>query len=100
LLSPSPKRSDDAARGTLRAAQASRVTLSLVKPRHRLFVEHYLIDLDGGQAAIRTGCNKDANCRAVMLLRRPAVRIAIGEAMAARAARTGSAPSVCLKNML
>jgi phage terminase small subunit len=58
-------------------------------PRQRLFVEHYLIDLDGRAAAIRAGYTPAAaTVRAAKLLRRPAVAQAVAAAMARRAART------------
>lgn len=61
-----------------------------LNPRQRLFIEHYLIDLDGRAAAIRAGYVAEAaTVRAAKLLRRTDVRAAIGAAMAARAARTG-----------
>ncbi|HVA12071.1 MAG TPA: terminase small subunit [Stellaceae bacterium] len=60
-----------------------------LKPRHRLFIDQYLIDLNGKEAAIRVGyAPSDAHSRAARLLRRPEVKAAIGAAMAARAART------------
>lgn len=60
-----------------------------LNPRQRLFIEHYLIDLDGRAAAIRAGyAASDAHVRAARLLRRPDVKAAIGAGMAARAART------------
>lgn len=60
-----------------------------LNPRQRLFIEHYLIDLDGQAAAIRAGyAPSNAQVRAARLLRRADVKAAIGAAMAARAART------------
>lgn len=60
-----------------------------LNPRPRLFIEHYLIDLDGQAAAIRAGYTpSNASSRAARLLRRADVKAAIGAAMAARAART------------
>lgn len=59
-------------------------------PRHLLFVEHYLIDLNGKEAAIRAGYTPEAaTVRAAKLLRRPGVRHAVAAAITARAARTG-----------
>jgi phage terminase small subunit len=59
-------------------------------PRQAFFVEHYLIDLNGKEAAIRAGyVPRAATVRAAKLLRRPAVRQAVATAMAARAARSG-----------
>jgi phage terminase small subunit len=58
-------------------------------PRQRIFVEQYLIDLNGKEAAIRAGYTPSAaKVRAAKLLRRPPVREAVAAAMAARAART------------
>jgi phage terminase small subunit len=59
-------------------------------PRQAFFVEHYLIDLNGKEAAIRAGyVPRAAKVRAAKLLRRPGVRQAVAAAMAARAARSG-----------
>ena len=59
-------------------------------PRQRVFVEQYLVDLNGKEAAIRAGYTPDAaTVRAAKLLRRVPVRQAVAAAMAARAARTG-----------
>src|SRR6185437_3980436 len=60
--------------------------------RQALFVEHYLIDLNGKEAAIRAGYVPGAaKVRAAKLLRCLAVRRAVAPAMAARAARSGIA---------
>jgi phage terminase small subunit len=62
-----------------------------LNPRQRLFVEHYLIDLNGKEAAIRAGyAPEGAAVRAAKLLRRPSVRGAVAAAMAARAARSAT----------
>ena len=59
-----------------------------LNPRQGLFVEHYLIDLNGKAAAMRAGYTPAAaTVRAAKLLRQPAVRQQIAAAMAARAAR-------------
>ena len=61
-----------------------------LNPRQRVFVEQYLVDLNGKEAAIRAGYTRDAApVRAAKLLRRLPVRQAVAAAMAARAARTG-----------
>lgn len=66
---------------------------AVLNPRQRLFVEEYLIDLSGKEAAIRAGYTPAAAAvRAAKLLRRPAVRQAVAVAMAARAARTAITP--------
>ena len=58
-------------------------------PRQRRFVEEYLIDLNGRQAAIRAGYSKkSASGIAYRTLRTPQVAAALAEAQAARAART------------
>jgi phage terminase small subunit len=60
-----------------------------LNPRQVLFVEEYLIDLNGKEAAIRAGYTREAAAvRASKLLRRPAVRQAVAAAMAARAERS------------
>ena len=61
-----------------------------LNPRQAFFVEQYLIDLNGKEAAIRAGYGREAaKARAAKLLRRPAVRRAVAAAMAARVGRTG-----------
>jgi phage terminase small subunit len=62
-----------------------------LNPRQVLFVEEYLIDLNGKEAAIRAGYTPEAAAvRASKLLRRPAVRQAVATAMAARCERSGA----------
>jgi phage terminase small subunit len=63
-----------------------------LNPRQRLFVEQYLVDLNGKAAAIRAGYARDPAVRAARLLRRADVKAAIAAAMAARAGRTGVTP--------
>jgi phage terminase small subunit len=58
-------------------------------PRQRRFVEEYLIDLDARAATRRAGYSPRTKATPHNLLRNPAVARAIGEAMAARAERTG-----------
>jgi phage terminase small subunit len=61
-----------------------------LNPRQLLFVEEYLVDLNGKEAAIRAGYAAEAAVvRAAKLLRRTGVRQAVAIAMAARAERTG-----------
>jgi phage terminase small subunit len=61
-----------------------------LNPRQSFFVEQYLIDLNGKEAAIRAGYAPEAaGVRAAKLLRRAKIRAAVAAAMAARAARTG-----------
>ena len=60
-----------------------------LNPRQRRFVEEYLIDLDGKRAATRAGYSSHNRAAPYRLLRYPEVARAIGDAMAARAKRTG-----------
>jgi len=58
-------------------------------PRNHRFLDEYLVDLNGTQAAIRAGYKPgEARNRAVRLLRDPSVSAALKRAMAQRAART------------
>jgi phage terminase small subunit len=60
-----------------------------LNPRQVFFVEQYLIDLNGKEAAIRAGYSRTrAAARGYGLLRLTEVRAAIADAMARRAART------------
>jgi phage terminase small subunit len=60
-----------------------------MSPRQRRFIDEYLVDLNGTQAAIRAGyAPKRASNSAWRLLRRPAIAAAVHEAMAARETRT------------
>jgi phage terminase small subunit len=79
--------------GTWRAGQGGLMStssqLTRLTPRQLIFVEEYLIDLSGKEAAIRAGyVPSAAKVRASKLLRRPPVRQAIAAAMAARVARS------------
>lgn len=57
--------------------------------RQRLFVEEYLVDLNGKRAAIRAGYSqKNTASIACTLLKQPKVAAAVREAMDARAKRT------------
>ena len=58
--------------------------------RHQIFVQEYLVDLNGRNAAIRAGYPAQrATLRASELLRRPEIAAAVQSAMDARAARCG-----------
>lgn len=58
-------------------------------PRQQRFVEEYLVDLNGTQAAVRAGFSKrTANEQSVRLLAHDGIRAALTAAMAARSART------------
>lgn len=57
--------------------------------RHQQFVDEYLIDLNGTQAAIRAGYRaRTAQKQAYQLLGRPDIQAAVSEAQASRSART------------
>ena len=58
-------------------------------PRRRRFVDEYLIDLDARSAARRAGFAPRTKSYATRLMRDPDIARAIGDAMAARARRTG-----------
>lgn len=59
-------------------------------PKQQRFVEEYLIDLNGTQAAIRAGYSpKSADVHCTRMLGNASVRHAVDTAMAARSARTG-----------
>ena len=61
-----------------------------VTDKQKRFVEEYLIDLNATQAAIRAGYSlKDPGKHAYMILRTPAVRTAVDQAIAERSRRTG-----------
>lgn len=61
-----------------------------LSPRHRRFVEEYLLDLNASQAAVRAGYKeKSARFTAAELLARPDVQEAISVAQAARSEATG-----------
>lgn len=58
-------------------------------PRHRLFVEEYLVDLNGKQAAIRAGYKpSEAASRASKLLARADIKAAVRHSMEERIDRT------------
>jgi len=64
-------------------------TRMALTPRQRRFVEEYLIDLDATHASRRAGYSPRTKATPHKLLRNPEVARAIGDAMAARAKRTG-----------
>lgn len=58
-------------------------------PKERVFVDEYLVDLNGTQAAIRAGyASKSARVTASQLLTKPNIQAAVQQAFAARSART------------
>lgn len=58
-------------------------------PRKQRFVDEYLIDTNAHRAAIRAGYSRRSRSYPERLMREPEIVAAIGEAMAARAERTG-----------
>jgi phage terminase small subunit len=60
-----------------------------LNPRQWRFVEEYLIDLDAKHAAIRAGYSPLTKATPHKLLRNPEIARAIGDAIVARAKRTG-----------
>jgi phage terminase small subunit len=61
----------------------------MLTPKQARFVEEYLIDLNGKQAAVRSGYSaKSAEVQASRLLRNTAIQAALGAAMQARSQRT------------
>lgn len=70
-------------------------------PKQRRFVEEYLVDLNGAQAAIRAGYSpKTAREQASQILSRSNVQAAIKEEMAKREKRTGIKADYVLKNLV
>lgn len=60
-----------------------------LNPQRRRFVEEYLVDLNGTEAAIRAGYSRrSAKAQASQLLAVPEVQAAVSEAQASRSART------------
>lgn len=68
--------------------------------RHQQFVDEYLIDLNGTQAAIRAGYSaRTAQKQAYQLLARPDVQTAVSAAQASRSARTKVTADVVLEHL-
>lgn len=64
--------------------------MAKLREKQQLFVDEYLIDLNGTQAAIRAGYSaKTANEQASRLLANVSIQQAISEKMAERSKRTG-----------
>lgn len=60
-----------------------------LNPQRRRFVEEYLVDLNGTEAAIRAGYSaKSAKAQASQLLAVPEIQAAVSEAQASRSVRT------------
>jgi phage terminase small subunit len=72
-----------------RAARAPKNTLPELTQKQAIFIEEYLIDLNGAQAAIRAGYSPNtAKEQAFDLLTRPHIKAALSKAMEARVSRT------------
>lgn len=70
--------------------EAEPASPSALTPRQRRFVDEYLVDLNGTQAAIRAGYSESgANVQAVRLLSNVTIEAAIQEASEARQRRLG-----------
>lgn len=68
---------------------AASMAAKKLEPKQQRFVEEYLIDLNGTQAAIRAGYSpKGANSKAAQLLAKVSIQEAIVEAQQQRAKRT------------
>lgn len=64
--------------------------MAKLREKQQLFVDEYLIDLNGTQAAIRAGYSaKTANEQASRMLTKVSIQQAISEKMAERSKRTG-----------
>ena len=71
-------------------APAAPVVSPGLEPRQQRFVDEYLLDLNGTQAAIRAGYSaKTAAEQSYDLLRKPQIAAAIADARAAQQVRTG-----------
>ncbi|MGS1116009.1 terminase small subunit [Castellaniella sp. UC4442_H9] len=63
--------------------------MAKIPPKQRRFIEEYLKDLNGTQAAIRAGYSeRSAKQQAEALLSKPHIQAAVSEAQAARSKRT------------
>jgi phage terminase small subunit len=69
-------------------------------PRQQRFVEEYLCDLNGKQAAIRAGYSpKTAEVQAAQTLRIPKVQAALSAALARRSQRTAITQDTVLREL-
>ena len=67
----------------------TKINRPVLPPRHRLFVDAFLVSLNGAKAARDAGYSgKSAKFSGHELLQRPEIKAAITEAMARRSART------------
>lgn len=69
-------------------------------PKQQRFIEEYLVDLNGTQAAIRAGYSEKTACeQAVRLLANVRIQQAIQEAMHKRSERTGITADMVLREL-
>lgn len=81
-------------------AESESVELPPLTARQKAFVDNYLIDLNGTQAAIRAGYSANsANEQAYDLLARPHIAAAVERGKAQRAARVGVTQEQVLQEM-
>ena len=88
---PAPRKSSSA-KNLATAKAGARAESAALAPRQQRFVEEYLLDLNGTQAAIRAGYSaRTANEQAARLLANVSVRSAIERGKSEVAVRTGAA---------
>jgi phage terminase small subunit len=71
-----------------KAEPAATPTSAALREKHRLFLTHYLVDLNATQAALRAGYKPSYAESAHKLLRRPDIAAALEEALAERRKQT------------
>ena len=95
---PAPRKSSRSK--NLATAEAGEAESTALNPRQQRFVEEYLVDLNGTQAAIRAGYSAHtANEQAARLLSNVSVRSAIERGQSEVAARTGASVDELVSRM-
>ena len=95
---PAPRKSSRSK--NLATAEAGEAESTALNPRQQRFVEEYLLDLNGTQAAIRAGYSAHtANEQAARLLANVSVRSAIARGKSDVAARTGASVDELVSRM-
>ena len=95
---PAPRKSSRSK--NLATAEAGEAESAALSPRQQRFVEEYLLDLNGTQAAIRAGYSAHtANEQAARLLSNVSVRSAIARGKSEVAARTGASVDELVSRM-
>ena len=95
---PAPRKSSSAK--NLATAKAGAAESAALTPRQQRFVEEYLVDLNGTQAAIRAGYSEHtANEQAARLLSNVSVRSAIARGKSEVAVRTGASVDELVNRM-